>query len=192
MNHQSRSKGQARRFRQVFGRILPFQWFDPLIAIALLSFGCGGAISERNLGAEKEALSDAEFVASVKAQIDDQVTYEDAADDIERVRGKVVKWRGDIVIIWNDKLLIASPSREGDWNHSVLMIDHPLPQDTSVEDLKQTVSTKEGVYVLGRIVDLQTVVLETGSDLTIPHLECYVISKDNDRTFSNPVWVGNK
>ena len=32
-----------------------------------------------------------------------------------------------------------------------------------------------------------TIVLKSGSDLTIPHLECYLISKENDRQFARPV-----
>jgi hypothetical protein len=162
------------------------------MATVLFISGCSGALSEKGLGDEQQATSDEDFVASIKQQIDDRVTYQDAMDDIEKVRGKVVKWNGDIVIIWNEKLLIASPSREGDWDHFILVIDHPLPQDVSLEDLIQTVSIGDAIYAIGRIIDRKTIVLETGSDLTIPYLKCYVISKENDRNFSKPAWVGNK
>jgi hypothetical protein len=176
----------------VFRKILPSRYSGPCIAIALSFFGCGGALSEKGLGDEKQAMSDEEFVASIKQQIDDLVTYQDAMGNVEKVRGKMVKWNGDIVITWNDKLLIACPRREGGWNHFILLLDHPLPVESSIEDLIQTVSKGDAVYVVGRIIDLQTIVLETGSDLTIPHLQGYLISKYNDREFANPVWVGHK
>lgn len=173
-------------------KILPFRWSHSFIAIALVFFGCGGMISEKDLSAEKQALSDTEFVASIKQQIDDQVTHQDAMNDIEKVRGKVVKWSGDIIKIWNDKLLIACPKKEGGWNHFILIIDHPLPQESPIEDLIQTASTGDVIFVAGRIIDIQTVILETGSDLTIPHLKCYVISKENDRQFAKPMWIAHE
>jgi hypothetical protein len=166
--------------------------FGVCMAMALFLSGCGGTLSEKALDDEKQAMSEEDFVASIKQQIDDQVTYQSALDDIAKARGKVVKWSGDIVITWKDKLLIASPKREGGWNHFILVLDHPLPQASSVEDLIQTVSKGDAVYVVGRIIDRQTVVLETGSDLNIPHLKGYLISKENDRQFINPVWVGQK
>lgn len=176
----------------MFRKTLPFRFSCPCIAIALSFFGCAGALSERGLSDKEHPMSDEDFVASMKQQIDDQVTYEDAVDGIEKVRGKVVKWNGDVVITWDDKVLVACPRREGGWNHFILLLDHPLPVASSIEDMRQTVSKGEAVYAVGRIIDRRTVVLETGSDLTIPHLKCHLVSKENDRQFVNPIWIAHE
>lgn len=161
-------------------------------AIAIFILGCSGTSPRIDPGNGYRNRTDNDFVASIRQQVDDQVTYRDAMADIEKVRGKMVRWSGDIVKMWDDRLLIAIGAGGGHWNHFVLLIDWPLPELSTVENLTQTVSLKDAIWALGRIIDLRTIVLETGSDLTIPHLECYAISKDNDRQFANPVWVGNK
>jgi hypothetical protein len=159
------------------------------MAVMLFILGCAGtvpeqALPERHLGLDIEA-----YVASVKAKVDPLITCEDAMDSIDAVRGQMVKWHGNIVRNWDDKLLIASVGREESWNHFVLLLDHPLPQASTIGDLIQTVSRDDAIYAAGRIIDLRTIVLKTGSDLTIPHLECLIISKENDRQFNRPVWV---
>ncbi len=177
---------------KAFSKIVAGRLFVVYMMLILFFHGCGGEFSEKGWDDQRHALSEEDVVAIIKQQIDDQVTYEHATDDIVKARGKVVKWSGDIVVTWNDKLLIACPRREGGWNHFVLLLDHPLPAESSIEDLVQTVSQGDAVYVAGRIIDLQTIILETGSDLTIPHLQGYLISKDNDREFIHPVWVGHE
>jgi len=128
-------------------------------------------------------------MVSIKQQVDDQVTCSVAMDDIDKARGKIVRWDGDVIKIWDDRLFIATGGGGGHWNHFVLLIDRPLPELSTVENSMQTLSPKETIWALGRIIDLETIVLETGSILTIPHLECYVISRGNDRQFAKPVWL---
>jgi hypothetical protein len=170
----------------------PFFLASLMAAIAIFLFACSSTVSEIETGDDHRRMSQDEFVASIKQMADDQITLEDVMHDVEKVRGKVVKWNGDIIKYWSDKLLIASQGTADHWNHFILLLDHPLPEQSSVADLKQTVSTRDAIFALGRIINRQTIVLETGSDLTIPHLECYVISKDNDRQFAKPVWVINR
>jgi hypothetical protein len=165
---------------------------DVFILISLFIFACGGTAPELEIRNNHLSSGDRKFVTGIKQQIGDPVLYQDVIDNIADSRGKIVKWDGNIVHAWDDKLLIASQNREASWDHYVLLLDHPLPKDRSVKDLTQTVSTHDAIYAIGRIIDRRTIVLESGSDLTIPHLECFVISKDNDREFTRPVWVGNK
>jgi hypothetical protein len=160
-----------------------------IIVSALIIFACSGSGLKTDPGEERRHITDKDFVTSIKRQVDDQVSWSDAIVDIEKVRGKIVRWSGDVVKLWNDRLLIASDAGDGGWNHFILLLDHPLSQATTVKDLIQTISSGDAIYTVGKIVDRKTIVLETGSDLTIPHLECYVISKENDRQFARPVWV---
>jgi len=162
------------------------------MAAILFILGCAGTISEQ-IRTEKTPVFDPEqYVASVRERVDPLITCEDAMDSIDAVRGQVVKWHGDIVRNWDDKLLIASKGREESWNHFVLLLDHPLPRESTIGDLIQTVSRGDAIYAAGRIIDLRTIMLKTGSDLTIPHLECLVISKENDRQFTRPLWITDK
>ncbi|MFC1682819.1 hypothetical protein ACFL0G_01245 [Candidatus Zixiibacteriota bacterium] len=163
-----------------------------LTAATVFILACGGTAPEIDTGNDHLSAGDREFVARIKSQIHDQVLYQDVKEDIGKFRGKVVKWDGDIVHAWDDKLLMASQNREGSWDHFILLLDHPLPEDRSIVELIQTISTGDAIYALGRIIDRRTIVLESGSYLTIPHLDCFVISKDNDREFARPVWVGNR
>jgi len=160
-----------------------------LIGFALLLLGCAGPVPRTDSADQQRRLAQESYVVSVKSRIDPLITCEAAMDSIDAVRGKVVKWHGDIIREWDDKLLIASQGREESWNHFVLLLDHPLPRESTIGDLIQTVSRGDAIYAAGRISDLRTIVLKTGSDLTIPHLECYIISKENDRQFGRPVWV---
>jgi hypothetical protein len=162
-----------------------------LIGFALLLLACAGPISQTGSIEQQRRLAQKEQVAAIKTQIDPLITCEAAMDSIEAVRGQVVKWHGDIIRSWNDKLLIASQGREESWNHFVLLLDHPLPRESTIGELVQTVSRGDAIYAAGRIIDLRTIVLKSGSDLTIPHLECFIISKENDRQFGRPVWVAN-
>ncbi len=167
----------------------PVQLFGWGMAAMLFVLGCSGTVPEQTRPERHLALDIEAYVASVKAKVDPLITCEDAMDSIDTVRGQMVKWHGNIVRNWDDKLLIASVGREESWNHFVLLLDHPLPQASTIGDLIQTVSRDDAIYAAGRIIDLQTIVLKTGSDLTIPHLECLIISKENDRQFNRPVWV---
>lgn len=160
--------------------------------IASLALACAGIAPEKGAPDKLAAVRDDELVASLRQQIDDQTTYDDAMMDIERVRDRIVKWRGDIVSIWDDQLLIASRNKDGGWNHFILLLDHPLPEALTIRDLTQTVSPKDAIWAIGQIADRRTVVLDSGTDLIIPHLKCYVISKENDRDFANPVWTRQK
>jgi len=163
-----------------------------LILMALFITACGGTAPEIDIKNDRLSAGDREFVANIKQETGDPVLYRDVTENIEDFRGKIAKWDGNIVQIWDDKLLIASLNRDGFWDHFILLLDHPLPEDRSVKNLTQTLSIRDDIYALGRIIDLRTIVLESGSDLTIPHLDCFVISKDNDREFVRPVWVGKK
>ena len=85
-------------------KVLLFRGIVPFAA-ALLLLACAAAISERGVGGQR-AMSDEEFVTSIKRKIDYGVTEKDALDDIESARGKVVKWSGNITQIWNEKIHI--------------------------------------------------------------------------------------
>jgi hypothetical protein len=159
--------------------------------MAILILGCASTLTDRGARDEKLSLSDDEFVESIKKQIDAQVTWQDAIDDFEKVRGKVVKWSGHIANISDDKIQIGdivyswqlrNPKTAFYGNSFIFLLDHPLPQETGIRDLSQTVIAGDAILVLGRIVDVKNV----------PILEGYVISKENDRYFTNPVWVGHK
>jgi hypothetical protein len=161
-------------------------------ALALLIFSCSGTSSKTDPVGEFPDTNDAGFLAFIKGQVDDRVTCADALDSIDSVRGKIIRWSGDIVAMWDDRLFIATGGGGGSWNHFVLLIDRPLPELLTVESSMKTVSLKDAIWALGRIVDLRTIVLNTGSVLTIPHLECYAIAKENDRQFARPVWVRSR
>lgn len=161
------------------------------LAIATLIFGCAGIVTNRGAGDEKISLSDEEFVASLKEQIDDQVMWQDAIDDFEKVRGKVVKWSGHIANTSYDKIQIGdivyswqlrNPKTAFYGNSYIFLLDHPLPKETGIRDMSQTIIVGDPILVIGRIIDVENV----------PILEGYVISKKNDRDFANPVWVGHK
>jgi len=170
----------------------PVYLFGWGMAVMLFILGCAGTVSQTGSVEQQRRLAEEEYIASIKAQVDPLITCEAAMDSIDAVRGEVVKWHGDIIRIWDDKLLMATEGQEESWNHFVLLLDHPLPRESTIGDLVQTVSRDDAIYAAGRIIDLRTIVLKTGSDLTIPHLECYLISKENDRQFARPVWVAKK
>lgn len=167
----------------------PFPWAGLCAATALLLLGCSGAVYEEGAG---DAVSDEDFVTSIKRQIDYLVTCEDAMEDIDAVRGRVVKWYGDIVRIWDDKIQIQSHGKEEYWNNFILLLDHPLPKESHIGEPIQMVFERDPVYVVGRIMDRKTVLLKTGTEMTVPHLKGFIISKNNDRDFENPVWVRHK
>jgi len=160
-------------------------------AVALLLLGCAGTVSER--GADDEfSISDDEFVKSIKQEIDYEVTEKDAMEYIDDVRGKVVKWIGNVYEMKENEIQIVGPGEERRYNFFVFRLDHPLPKETRIGDMIQTISGGEAVCVIGRIMDLEDIVLRTQFKVSAPILRGYVISKDNDRDFKNPVWVRHK
>lgn len=158
----------------------------------LFLLGCAGTVPEQIRTEESPSFGVETYIEAIKAEVNPLITCEDAMDSIDAVRGQVVKWHGNIIRDWDDRLLIATEGREESWNHFLLLLDHPLPRESTVGELIQTVSREDAIYAAGRIIDLRTIVLKSGSDLTIPHLECYIISKENDRQFNRPVWVTKK
>ena len=174
----------------IIGKSSSLTWSIALLSIALMGLFDSGCSGPKISGIqERAALNDENYISWIRQQIDDQVSLPDARADIKPAQGKVVRWNGDIVDIWQDRLLIAQEGGGVGWNHFVLFLDHPLPQVSTVKDLIQTVSSGDGIYAAGRILDMRTIILRSGSDLTIPHLECLIISKENDRQFNRPVWV---
>lgn len=194
--------------------VLQFRVIVLFAAAALLLLACAGAVSERGVGG-KSVMSDEEFMASIKREIDYEVTEKDALDDIESVRGKVIKWSGNITQIWNEKIHILGRGEEERTNFFEFLLDHPLPRETRIGDVTQTLIVGDAICVIGRIVNLQTVrarsinierifgiepnisPLSPGEigpsyNVTAPVLKGYIISKDNDRNFENPVWVGHR
>ena len=182
-------------------------------AIALFILGCAGAVSEKGVG-DESGISDEEFVASIKRVIDYEVSERDALDDIESVRGKVVKWNGNITQIWNDKIHVLGRGEEEHYNFFELLLDHPLPQEIRIGDRTQTLIVGDPIHVVGRIENVQTVVARSinidrmfgmppnigglshgeigpSYNVTAPILRGYIISRENDRNFENPVWVAN-
>jgi len=157
----------------------------------MLILGCVGTVTDRDIRDGKLSLSDDEFVESIKKQIDAQVTWQDAIDDFEKVRGKVVKWSGHIANTSDDKIQIGdivyswqlrNPKTAFYGNSFIFLLDHPLPKETGIRDMSQTIIVGDAIFVIGRIIDVENV----------PILEGYVISKKNDRDFAHPVWVGHK
>jgi hypothetical protein len=193
---------------------LQFRVMVLFAAATLLLLACAGAVSDRGAGGQS-FMSDEEFVASIRREIDYEVTEKDVLDDIESVRGKVVKWSGNITQIWNEKIHILGRGEEERTNFFEFLLDHPLPRETRIGDVTQTLIVGDAICVVGRIVNLQTVrarsinierifVIEPNIsplspgeigpsyNVTAPILKGYIISKDNDRNFENPVWVGHR
>lgn len=135
------------------------------------------------------ATGDDEVINSHKKQIDYGLTWKTAMEDIETVKGKVVKWDGWLVRIWDDKIQVFGRGREEFTNNFVATLDHPLPTETGIGDLTQTVSVGKTVWIVGKIIDQQVYVTRDGVNMTVPVLKCLMISRDNDRDFSNPVWI---
>lgn len=169
--------------------IFPAKLAALFAAMALSILGCAGAVSERGLS---EGIADEEFVKSIQQEIDYEVTEKDAMEFIDDVRGKVVKWMGNVYEIKEDEIQIVGPGEENRSNFFVFHLDNPLPKATHIGDMIQTISVGEAIFVIGRIMDLQDVTLRTQFKVSAPILKGYVISKDNDRNFKNPVWVAKK
>ncbi|MFC1682821.1 hypothetical protein ACFL0G_01255 [Candidatus Zixiibacteriota bacterium] len=172
--------------------------------------GCSGVAYQG--GADDESgISDAQFVKKIKQKIDYLVKWQDTMNDIESVRGSIVKWSGNIVEIRNDRIQIVgrmvfkshfdSPLIQLDRNdphnfnlfdNFLFLIDHPLPRETRIGEIIQTVKVWDDIFVAGKVTGLETIVTASGQNLTMPIVQGYILSKDNDAGFSNPVWVGNK
>jgi hypothetical protein len=195
-------------------KALLFRVVVSFAAAALLLLACAGAVSERGAGGLSD-MSDEQFVASIKQEIDYQVTEKDALDNIGLARGKVVKWNGNITQIWNDRIHVLGRGEEERTNFFEFQLDHPLPRETHIGDVTQTLIVGDAIWVVGRIVNLETVrarsinierisgiqpnisPLSPGEigpsyNVTAPILKGYIISKDNDRNFENPVWIGHR
>jgi hypothetical protein len=183
------SIGTSKEVKKMLSILRSFPWAGLWAAAALFLLGCSAAVYEEEAS---YGVSDEDFVAAIKGQIDYLVTCEDAMEDIDAVRGRVVKWNGDIVRIWDDKIHIQSHGQEEYWNNFIFILDHPLPKERHIGESIQMVFERDPVYVVGRIMDRKTVLLKSGTEITVPHLRGYIISKDNDRNFEDPVWVGHK
>jgi hypothetical protein len=161
------------------------------LTTAMLILGCASILTDRGARDGKLNLSDEEFVESIKEQIDEQVTWQDAIDNFEKVRGKVVKWSGHIADTSDDKIQIGdivyswqlrNPKTAHYGNSFIFLLDHPLPRESGIRNMSQTIIVGDAIFAIGRIIAVKNV----------PILEGYVISKKNDRYFKNPVWVGHK
>lgn len=177
--------------KKMFTYLFRIELVFACLAMAMLILGCASTLTDRGTRDEKPRLSDEEFVESITKQIDEQVTWQDAIDDLEKVRGKVVKWSGHIADTSDDKIQIGdivyswqlrNPKTAFYGNSFIFLLDHPLPRESGIRDMSQTVIVGDAIFAVGRIIDLENV----------PILEGYVISKENDRYFTNPVWVGHK
>lgn len=161
---------------------------DPFI-FGLLPFiflmNCAGSLSEIAAG-------DDEVINSYKEQINPGLTWEAAMRDIEQVKGKVVKWDGWLVRIWENKIQVFGRGREELVNNFIVELDHPLPREQGIGDMSQTVTTGKIVWVVGKIIDKQLYVARDGVNVTLPLLKGYMITRDNDRDFKNPVWITNE
>jgi hypothetical protein len=200
---------EVRKMRSDF---LPFRLAALCTAMALFILSCAGAVSQRRAGGQS-VLSDEEFISSIKKVVDYQVSHEDAMNSIQEVRGRVVKWHGAIIKTWEDKIqisgrMILQRPRDGSpvpgyidkndprnydlFENFLFTLDHPLPRENRIGNTTPTVVVWDAVYVIGKIIDIQTIVTESGINLTLPVIQGYIISKDNDRNFKNPVWVAKK
>jgi hypothetical protein len=189
-----------------------FLWFVlPICPLLLIAgfLGCTATIPETVPTDKEQDVSLEEFLASIRDHIDHRVRWQDAMDEIESVRGSVVKWSGHLVRTWDDKIQVGDiidwggtatpgsdyvPPEKGYMEnkaiHSFLiLLDHPLPRETRIGDRVQTVSVGEVIRLIGRIVDRREIVTRTGVNLTVPVLRGYIISKESDRDLSNPVWT---
>lgn len=151
-----------------------------LLLISLMN--CVGSLPEMAAG-------DNEVINSYKEQIDYGLTWKAAMEDIEKVKGKVVKWDGWLVRIWDDKIQIFGRGREELFNNFVVELAHPLPKETGIGDMTQTISIGNAAWVVGKIIDKQVYVTRDGVNITVPVLKGLMISRDNDRDFKKPVWV---
>lgn len=195
--------------------VLQFRIIVLFAAAALFCLTCAVTVPEKEVGIQESGMSDKQFVEAIKQQIDYEVTEKDALDDIESVRGKVVKWSGNITQIWNEKIHILGRGEEERTNFFEFLLDHPLPRETRIGDVTQTLIVGDAIRVVGRIVNLQTIRARSinlerifgiepnvstwspgeigpSYNVTAPILKGYIISKDNDRNFENPVWVGHR
>ena len=152
------------------------------IFLVLLST-CSGVVIENTE-------NDTSFIDSIEKQVVYQITCNDAVKNFEKVEGSIVKWSGRILGIWNDQIQIRRiPAERYSNNTFLLLLDHPLPQETHIGDLKQTVMVSNTIWILGRITEVRDILSMSGMEITVPVLKGFVISKDNDRTFDKPVWV---
>jgi len=137
--------------------------------------------------------SDRTFIESIQKQVNHQITWHDAVENLEEVHGGIVKWSGRIIRVWEDKIQVYRyPSERYSNNNFLLLLDHPLPSETNIGELKQTVVVGNTIWMLGKITEVRDIVTERGNDIKVPVLKGFVISKDNDRNFEKPVWVSNK
>jgi|GEM_PF-1378638 len=182
--------------------VLQFRVIVLFSAAALFFLSCAVTVPEKEVGIRESGTGDEEFVGAIKQQIDYEVTESDAIDSIDTVRGKIVKWHGNVHKIWDDKIHILGPGEKRRYNFFVFLLDHPLPRETGIGDMTQSISPGDAIVIIGRIVDLDDVMAEiryritepvvSPAKVTAPILKGYVISKDNDRNFEDPVWVGHR
>jgi len=151
----------------------------------LFLMNCAGSFTEM-------ATSESEIIKSHKEKINPGLTWKTAMEDIESVKGKVVKWDGWLVRIWDDKIQIFGRGREEFVNNFIVELNHPLPKEVGISEMTQTISVGRAAWVVGKIIDKQVYVTRDGVNITVPVLKGIMISKDNDRDFKNPVWVAEE
>lgn len=155
------------------------------LLLLLFSINCAGSLTE--MAADQDTV-----IKSYKEQIDYGLTWKAAMENIEKVKGKVVKWDGALVRIWEDKIQVYGRGREESINNFIVKLDHPILTEAGIGDMTQTVSIGKTVWVVGRIIDKEEFVTRRGVNVTVPVLRGLMVSKDNDRNFARPVWIANE
>lgn len=174
------------------GRMSPFLWAWLVILMIFSILACAGTLPEQKASDRDQGMSDEEFVAAIKQQINFEVTEKDAVDSFDLSRGQVVKWVGNVYEIFDDKIHIIGSGEEKRYNYFAFLMDHPLPRQTRIDDMTKTVAVGDEICVVGRIKDAQDLILRTQVKVAASILEGYIISKSSDRHLQHPIWVGNK
>jgi hypothetical protein len=179
-----------------------------MLAAGLLS--CAPAVPESGVSASRQGSAEEDLISSVKKEIDYHLQHQDVMEDVEAAGGKTVKWHGIITKIYEDRIQVCgrmvlirshdgSPvpdyiDRNDPRNYHLLenflvTLDHPLPREKRLGDMTPSVTVWDAVYVIGRLIGTETLVTESGVNLTLPVLQGFAITKESDRDFQGPVWV---
>jgi hypothetical protein len=183
-----------------------------LLVLMTSFFSCAGTLLEMDADDETQRLSEEAFMLEVKEKVDYQVRHEDAMRNMDAVRGKIVKWHGTITEIWEDNIKISgrmvlnrprdgspvpsyvdrnNPSNYSFYENFLFSLDHPLPREKRIGDMTPSLAPWDAIYVIGRIMGTETIITESGVNITLPVLRGYAVAKENDRSFQYPVWISH-
>ena len=172
---------------------------------------CASIVSEKGPSGDRLRLAEEEMISSVKKKIDYQLHHKNVMENVKAARGKIVKWHGTITRVREDKIQISGrmvlirphdgstvpayidrddPRNYNLFENFLVALDHPLPREKRLGDMTTNVAIWDVVYVIGKLTGTETIVTESGVNLTLPVLQGYAITQESDRNFQQPVWVG--